>query len=182
LLREVALWHPDLAIIDVRMPPGYSTEGIQAALRIRELYPDVAILLLSQQVESRNLSDLFPDSQDLAGIGYLLKERATGIADFCGIIRNVAGGGVVMDPEVVTALVDSPRRPSLLTEREHEVLALMAEGLSNRALADRLRIAPKTLETHISTIFRKLDLHSEVDENRRVRAVLAYLFGQIDRT
>jgi DNA-binding NarL/FixJ family response regulator len=169
---------PDVAVVDVRMPPSHTTEGLEAARRIRADHPTIAILVLSQYVETRYAVDLIRD--DPAGIGYLLKERVMRLEDLADAVRRVAGGGSVMDPEVVTRLLGRRRSHSPLDElttREREILALMAEGRSNAAIAERLSLEVRTVEGHVRAIFSKLGLEPTVDDHRRVLAVLAYLRG-----
>jgi DNA-binding NarL/FixJ family response regulator len=176
LLRLIERERPDVAIVDVRMPPTHTTEGLEAARQIRSEYPGTAILVLSQYVETRYAIDLIRD--DPAGIGYLLKERVTKVADLADAVRRVAAGGSVIDPEVVARLLGRQRAHSPLDEltpREREILGLMAEGRSNQAIADKLTLDPKTVEGHVSAIFGKLGLEPAAQDNRRVLAVLAYL-------
>jgi len=167
---------PDVVVLDVRMPPTHTTEGLEAARRIRATYPAVAILVLSQYVETRYAVDLL--REDPAGIGYLLKERVTRVADLAEAVRRVAAGGSVIDPEVVSRLLGRQRVHSPLDEltpREREILGLMAEGRSNQAIADRLVLELKTIEGHVRAIFSKLGLEPASEDHRRVLAVLAYL-------
>lgn len=176
LLDLVDRERPDLAVVDVRMPPSHSTEGLEAARRIRATHPGMAILVLSQYVETRHAVDLLRD--DPSGIGYLLKDRVTRVADLADAVRRVAGGGSVIDPEVVARLLGRPRTHSALDEltpREREILALMAEGRSNQAIAERLSLELKTIEGHVRAIFSKLALEPASEDHRRVLAVLAYL-------
>ncbi len=176
LLAVVAREHPDVAIVDVRMPPTHTTEGLEAARRIRSEVPGTAILVLSQYVETRYALELLRD--DPSGIGYLLKERVTRIADLADAVRRVADGGSVVDPEVVARLLGRARRESPLdelTRREREVLSLMAEGRSNAAIAERLFVDPRTVEGHVGIIFSKLGLERGPEDHRRVLAVLAFL-------
>jgi len=176
LLLKVRSYDPDVAIVDVRMPPTQTDEGAQAAETIRSQYPDVGILLLSQIVEARRALQLFSERPE--GFGYLLKDRVLEIDDFLDAVRRVARGGTAIDPEVVAQLIGR-RRPDDplqdLTERERDVLALMAEGRSNQAIGQQLFLSPKTIEMHINHIFRKLALQPTTDAHRRVLAVLAYL-------
>jgi len=176
LLGLIESERPDVAIVDVRMPPTHTTEGLEAARQIRLRYPGTAILVLSQYVETRYALELLRD--DPAGIGYLLKDRVTKVADLADAVRRVAAGGSVIDPEVVSRLLGRPRAHSPLDEltpREHEILGLMAEGRSNQAIAGQLVLDPKTVEGHVSAIFGKLGLEPAAQDNRRVLAVLAYL-------
>lgn len=171
----VAETHPDIAIIDIRMPPTHQRDGLDSAIAIRARAPEIAILLLSQYIETPYLRALL--GSDTKGVGYLLKDRVTGAAAFVDAVRRVAAGGCVIDPEVVALLV-RPARPdplSALTDREREVIALMAEGRSNQAICAQLNFAPKTVETHIRHIFMTLGLEPEPDDHRRVLAVLTYL-------
>jgi DNA-binding NarL/FixJ family response regulator len=178
LLRLVALEQPDVAIVDVRMPPSHTTEGLEAARLIRARHPRMAILVLSQYVETRYAVDLL--RYDPAGIGYLLKQRVTRLTDLADAVRRVAAGGSVMDPEVVARLLGRQRSHSPLDEltpREREILGLMAEGRSNPAIAERLTLELKTVEGHVRAIFSKLGLEQTIEDHRRVLAVLAYLRG-----
>jgi DNA-binding NarL/FixJ family response regulator len=169
---------PDVAIIDVRMPPTQTDEGTRAAQEIRARHPKLGILVLSQIVEARHALRLFSESPE--GLGYLLKDRELEIDDFLEAVRRVAAGGTALDPEVVGQLLGRrlPRSPlDELTAREREVLALMAEGRSNQAICAKLFLSPKTVETHVHSIFSKLGLLSDPNDHRRVLAVLAYLSG-----
>jgi DNA-binding NarL/FixJ family response regulator len=167
---------PDVVVVDVRMPPSHTTEGLEAARQIRSTQPRIAILVLSQYVETRYAVDLL--REDPAGIGYLLKDRVTRVADLADAVRRVAAGGSVIDPEVVARLLGRRRVHSPLdelTSREREILGLMAEGRSNQAIADRLVVELKTVEGHVRAIFSKLGLEPTAEDHRRVLAVLAYL-------
>jgi DNA-binding NarL/FixJ family response regulator len=178
LMAVVARESPDLVVLDVRMPPTHTTEGLEAARLLRATYPGIAILVLSQYVETRYAVDLL--REDPSGIGYLLKDRVTRVADLADAVRRVAAGGSVIDPEVVSRLLGRQRRHSPLDEltpREREILGLMAEGRSNQAIADRLTLEIKTVEGHVRAIFSKLGLEPAVEGHRRVLAVLAYLRG-----
>jgi DNA-binding NarL/FixJ family response regulator len=178
LLALVSRELPDVAIVDVRMPPTHTTEGLEAAHRIRADHPTIAILVLSQYVETRYAVDLIRD--DPAGVGYLLKQRVMRLDDLTDAVRRVAAGGSVIDPEVVARLLGRPRSHSPLdelTSREREILALMAEGRSNAAIAERLTLELRTVEGHVRAIFSKLGLEPTIEDHRRVLAVLAYLRG-----
>jgi DNA-binding NarL/FixJ family response regulator len=179
LLAAVRAHSPDVAIVDIRMPPTHTDEGLRAAEAIRAEYGTaVGILVLSQYVETPFALRLVTDGA--GGVGYLLKDRIEDLDDFADAVRRIAKGGSVIDPEVVAQLVGRRRnRVPLddLTEREREVLALMAEGRSNQAICERLFLAPKTVEAHIGKIFSKLELLPEPDDHRRVLAVLAHLNG-----
>jgi DNA-binding NarL/FixJ family response regulator len=176
LKRAVAAEKPDVAIVDVRMPPTQTDEGSRAAEQIRERYPDIGVLMLSQIVEPQHALRLFGDRPE--GFGYLLKDRVLDIDDFVEAVRRVARGGTVMDPEVVSRLVGRPRQDDPIADlspREREVLSLMAEGRSNAGICAKLFLSPKTVETHVNAIFNKLRLAQAPDDHRRVLAVLAYL-------
>jgi DNA-binding NarL/FixJ family response regulator len=179
LLAAIRIHRPDVAVVDIRMPPTFTDEGLQAAEAIRaEHGSTVGILVLSQYVETTFALRLIADG--IGGVGYLLKDRIDDLDDFADAIRRIAKGGSVIDPEVVAQLVGRRRaRVPIddLTEREREVLALMAEGRSNQAICDRLFLAPKTVEAHIANIFSKLELLPAPDDHRRVLAVLAHLRG-----
>ncbi len=166
----------DLVVLDIRMPPTHTTEGLEAALEIRRRRPATAVLLLSQHVETRFAVDLIAEGSD--GVGYLLKDRVTDVAGFLDAARRVGTGGTAIDPLVVSRLIGRQRRSNPLdglTERERDVLARMAEGRSNLAIASTLDMAERTVESHVRNIFTKLDLLPEVDDHRRVRAVVLYL-------
>ncbi len=167
---------PDVAIIDIRMPPGHSAEGIEAAVEIRRMCPNVGLLLLSQHVETDVAVQLISDFR--GGVGYLLKDRVSDLTDFVNDVRRVANGDCVIDTELVARLLDKKRAGdplAALTERERTLLALMAEGLSNSALSAKLNLSTKTVEAHVRSIFIKLDLVPDVADHRRVLAVLAFL-------
>jgi DNA-binding NarL/FixJ family response regulator len=167
---------PDVVVMDVRMPPTHTTEGLHAAGELKERWPEIGVLVLSQYVESHHALNLLKGAH--GGVGYLLKERITAHAELVDAIVRVADGGTVIDPEVVRKVLDSPRRSNpldRLTAREHEVLALVAEGHSNAAIADLLATSSRTIETHTGRIFTKLDLESTPSTHRRVLAVLAHL-------
>jgi DNA-binding NarL/FixJ family response regulator len=176
LMQMVERHDPDVVVVDVRMPPTHTTEGLEAARRIRELRPSIGILVLSQYVETRHAVDLI--RADPSGIGYLLKDRVVHLDDIADAVRRVAAGGSVIDPEVVARLLGRSRPHSPLdelTRREREILGLMAEGRSNQGIAEALDLEPKTVEGHVSQIFGKLGLERETQDNRRVLAVVEYL-------
>ena len=176
LVRLVELERPDIAVTDIRMPPTHTTEGLQAAAEIRERHPDVAVLLLSQYVETTHALRLL--ERGAGRVGYLLKDRVSDIREFLDAVRRVGAGGSAIDPEVVAQLVVRRRQRDLvgqLTERETDVLKLMAEGRSNAAIGDALSLSPKTVESHVRSIFMKLELEPTEEDHRRVRAVLTYL-------
>ncbi|HEY2074760.1 MAG TPA: response regulator transcription factor [Streptosporangiaceae bacterium] len=175
LLAAVPVHKPDAVIVDVRMPPSYTDEGIRAALVIRRQWPEVAVLVLSQYVEERYATDLL--SANTSSVGYLLKDRVADVAEFVAALRRVADGGTALDPEVVAQLLVRRRSDPLdrLTPREHEVLALMAEGRSNSAIAQTLVITDSAVAKHINSIFAKLDLQPGDGDHRRVLAVLRFL-------
>jgi DNA-binding NarL/FixJ family response regulator len=179
LLAAVTAHKPDLAVVDVRMPPSYTDEGLRAALAARREVPGLPVLVLSQYVEQLYARELLADGS--GGIGYLLKDRVFDSAQFIDAVRRVAAGGTAMDPEVIARLLTRNRggRGALaaLSPRELEVLALMAEGRSNAAIAVRLVITERSVTKHIASIFLKLGLQPSDDDNRRVRAALAYLNG-----
>jgi DNA-binding NarL/FixJ family response regulator len=167
---------PAAAIIDIRMPPGQSAEGIEAAVEIRRMSPGVGLLLLSQHVETHHAMRLMTEFQ--GGVGYLLKDRVSDLATFASDVRRVANGDCVIDPELVARLVDKKREGdplAALTERERRVLALMAQGRSNSALSMELFLSGKTVEAHVRSIFTKLNLAPDAGDHRRVLAVLAFL-------
>lgn len=175
LLDAVAADPPEVVITDIRMPPQHTVEGLEAARTIRRRHPDVGVLVLSQYLETRHVLDLLETG---GKVGYLLKERVTDPAELADAVRRIAAGTSVVDPEVISVIVGRHRRNDpldRLTPREREVLALMAEGRSNHAIAQRLVLTPKTVETHVRSIFMKLDLAPLPDDNRRVLAVLASL-------
>jgi DNA-binding NarL/FixJ family response regulator len=174
-LEVVTATRPDIAIIDVRMPPFTDEDGLSAARTIRQSMPQTAVMLLSSQITTLRMTDLIGDGA--RGIGYLLKDRVGGAEDFIESVRRVAAGGCVVDPEVVAHLLrPAPSDPvDRLTPREREVLALIAEGRSNSAIGQRLSLSPKTVETHIGHIFAALGIPPEPSVHRRVRAVLAYV-------
>lgn len=177
LTEAVAVHRPDIVVTDVRMPPGFSDEGLRAALALRERQPDLPILVLSQYVQRAYAEELL-DSSDGTSVGYLLKERIGHVEDFVDAVRRVAEGATVVDPEVVRQLLRHRRDPlSRLTPREQEVLALMAEGRSNAAVGAALHVSEGTVSKHFGSILTKLDLTLTDATNRRVLAVLAYLRG-----
>ena len=176
LVDAVERHQPDLAVVDVRMPPTLTDDGLRAALEVRKRWPDVGILVLSQYVEERYATDLLGAGTE--GLGYLLKDRVADVADFVAAVRRVAAGGTALDPEVVAQLLARSRRRDplgLLSPREREVLALMAEGRSNTAIAEALVVGDGTVEKHVSSIFTKLDLPPAEGTHRRVLAVLRWL-------
>jgi len=167
---------PNVAVVDVRMPPTHTDEGARAARELREKYPEMGVLLLSQVVEAAHALALFSERPE--GFGYLLKDRVLEIDDFLEAVRRVGRGGTAIDPDVIAQLLGRPREDDPLAEltpREREVLALMAEGLSNRGICGRLFLSPKTVEAHVKSIFMKLGLMPAPDDHRRVLAVLAFL-------
>ncbi|GAA4360766.1 response regulator transcription factor [Actinomadura verrucosospora] len=175
LLAAVAEHRPDLVITDIRMPPGFSDEGLRAAVRLRRADPGLAVVALSQYVELSYAADLL-DSGDGRRVGYLLKDRVVDVADFVAALRQVLDGGTVVDPKVIRQLIGRRRDPlAALSPREHEVLALIAEGSSNAAIARRLVVTEATVGKHVRSILAKLDLPQTDDTHRRVLAVLAYL-------
>jgi DNA-binding NarL/FixJ family response regulator len=175
LMRKVGAHKPDVAIVDVRMPPTHTDEGLRAALRIREELPDIGVLVLSQYVEEEYATELLADRAE--GVGYLLKDRVADVDGFADAVRRVAAGGSALDPEVVSTMLGRKRDEPLagLTPREREVLALMAEGLSNNAIAEQLVVTERAVEKHVTSIFAKLRLPPTGETHRRVLAVLAYL-------
>jgi DNA-binding NarL/FixJ family response regulator len=176
LMLKVRSYSPDVAIVDIRMPPTHTDEGLRAAQEIREKYPSTGVLVLSQYAEPAYAMELLADSAE--GVGYLLKDRVSDVNDFCAAVKRVAEGGSALDPTVVSQLVGRRRRDdpvSELTPRETEVLELMAEGRSNQAIGERLFITPRAVEKHVTSIFGKLGLAAAAEDHRRVLAVLAYL-------
>jgi DNA-binding NarL/FixJ family response regulator len=176
LMLKVRSYAPDVAVVDIRLPPTHNDEGLRAALEIRAEHPDVGVLVLSQYVEVGLALTLLADSAE--GVGYLLKDRIRDIDEFVGAVRRVAEGGSALDPIIVSTLL-SRQRPDdpigQLTPREREILELMAAGSSNQGIADRLVITVRAVEKHVSNIFDKLDLPSTGSESRRVLAVLTFL-------
>jgi DNA-binding NarL/FixJ family response regulator len=176
LARAIEERRPDVAIVDIRMPPSFTDEGLRAAVELRHRHPGLGILLFSQYIETRYAADLLADGA--AGVGYLLKDRVADVADFVDALTRVASGGTALDPEVVTQLLGSTRRRdsvAVLSRREREVLSLMAEGRSNVAIAEQLVISEGAVEKHVANIFVKFDLPVSASDHRRVLAVLRYL-------
>jgi len=166
---------PDVAVLDIRMPPTYTTEGLAAAREMRETMPSVGVLVLSQYVDTHHVMELISSG---GRIGYLLKDHVGDIAEFGDAVRRIAAGGTVIDPDVVAELVGRRRNRDAveeLTEREREVLHLMAQGRTNSAIGSRLHLSPKTVEAHVRSIFMKLQLEPADDDHRRILAVLTYL-------
>ena len=178
LMLKVRSYRPDVAIVDIRMPPTHTDEGLRAAKEIRERYPATGVLVLSQYVEAEYAMELLSESAE--GVGYLLKDRVSDIGEFASAVRRVAEGGSALDPAIVSRLVGRRRGADpldTLTPREREVLELMAEGRSNRAIAERLVVTERAVEKHVTSIFGKLRLPASSEDHRRVLAVLAYLHG-----
>jgi DNA-binding NarL/FixJ family response regulator len=175
LLIAVSEHRPDLAIVDVRMPPSFTDEGLRAALRAREQQPGLPVLVLSQYVEERYAVELL--SGGAGGVGYLLKERVADVAEFVDAVHRVASGGTCIDQEVIAQLMARGRRNPIdvLTPREREVLGLMAQGMTNVAIAKSLTVSDGAVEKHVGNIFSKLGLEPSAEEHRRVRAVLTFL-------
>jgi DNA-binding NarL/FixJ family response regulator len=176
LMLKVRSYSPDVAIVDIRMPPTHTDEGLRAAQEIREKHPGTGVLVLSQYVEAEYALELLAESAE--GVGYLLKDRVSDIAEFASAVRRVGEGGSALDPAIVSQLVGRRRKDDPidhLTPREREVLELMAEGRSNRAVAERLVVTERAVEKHVTSIFSKLGLPSSSDDHRRVLAVLALL-------
>jgi DNA-binding NarL/FixJ family response regulator len=176
LLRKVGAHRPDLAVIDIRMPPTNTDDGLRAAAAIRRSQPDVGVLVLSQYVEATYALELI--GEDARGVGYLLKDRIADFDEFAAALRRVAAGGSVLDPEVVRWMLGRQRETSSLSEltaREREVLGLIAEGCSNQGVARRIVVSERAVEKHVTAILSKLDLPAEPEAHRRVLAVLAYL-------
>jgi DNA-binding NarL/FixJ family response regulator len=175
LRLKVRSYTPDIAIVDVRMPPGNADDGIVAAAEIRRTHPSVSVLVLSQHLEPTYMLELV--GADASGVGYLLKDRVRDVGEFVEAVERVAAGGTAFDPEVVKTLVGGHRRSVLddLSERERDVLSLIAEGRSNRAIGKQLFLSSRAVERHVQAIFRKLGLGDSEDDNRRVLAVLALL-------
>ncbi|MGN9909298.1 response regulator transcription factor [Phytohabitans sp. LJ34] len=173
LLPALISHQPQVAIIDVRLPPTFTDEGLQAAIAARAQIPGLPVLMLSQHVEPMYAHELL--TAPGGGVGYLLKDRVSDVEEFVDAVRRVAGGGTAMDPEVISQLLDRREPLAVLTAREREVLAVMAEGRSNAAIAAKLRITEKAVSKHINNILTKLNMPPSDDDNRRVLAVLAYL-------
>jgi DNA-binding NarL/FixJ family response regulator len=176
LLAAVRTHRPDVAVVDVRMPPTHTDDGLRAAVELRREQPDLGVLVFSQYVETRYATELLADRAD--GVGYLLKDRVAHVSQFVDAVRRVSEGGTALDPEVVTQLFGASRRTdslATLTPREREVLALMAEGRSNTAIAAALVVSGRAVEKHVANIFTKLDLPPSEADHRRVLAVLRYL-------
>jgi DNA-binding NarL/FixJ family response regulator len=176
LMLKVRSWKPDVAIVDIRMPPTQTDEGLRAAKEIRESHPDIGVLVLSQYVETAYAMELLQDSAE--GVGYLLKDRVADVDQFTGAVRRVGEGGSALDPAIVSLLVGRRRGSGpldQLTPREREVLELMAEGLSNNAVAGRMFVTERAVEKHVTSIFGKLRLPASPEAHRRVLAVLAFL-------
>ena len=178
LMLKVRSYSPDVAIVDIRMPPTHTDEGLQAAHEIREKHPGVGVLVLSQYIEPAYAMELLAESAE--GVGYLLKDRISDVHEFSDAVRRVADGGSALDPQIVSQLVGRRRGDDPLgdlTPREHEVLGLMAEGRSNQGIAERLVVTDRAVEKHVTSIFSKLNLAAATADHRRVLAVLAYLRG-----
>jgi len=176
LVHHVDASSAELVVIDIRMPPTHTTEGLEAAVHLRSVRPGIGVLLVSQYVETRFALELLADGG--AGVGYLLKDRIGDLTEFVDSVRRVAAGGTVIDPDVVARIVARERRNNpldALSERERAVLALMAQGRSNQAIADRLIVQVRTVESHVSSLLTKLGIGAEPDDHRRVRAVLLHL-------
>jgi len=176
LLLKVRSYTPDVAIVDIRMPPTNTTEGLEAAKEIRERYPNVGVLLLSQYIEAGYALELLQENAE--GVGYLLKDRISDVKEFADAVRRVGEGGSALDPAVVSRLVGRKREDDPLadlTPREREVLELIAEGRSNQAIAERLVVTPRAVEKHVTSIFGKLRLPATVEDHRRVLAALTFL-------
>ncbi len=176
LRTAVAADPPDVAVVDIRMPPTHTDEGLRAAIELRQRHSGLAVLVFSQYIETRYAAELLADRSD--GVGYLLKDRVAHVNEFVDAVERVAAGGTALDPEVVTQLLGASRRTDRLdslTPREREVLGLMAEGRSNAAIAAALVVTPRAVEKHVGNIFAKLDLPESDTDHRRVLAVLRYL-------
>ena len=177
LLRKVRAHRPDVAVVDIRMPPGNADDGLRAARAMRAELPDIGVLVLSQYAEEHYVTELLQDGAE--GVGYLLKERIADVVRFVDSVRRVAEGGSALDPEIVALMMGRREGGPLasLTEREREVLALMAEGRTNRGIAGELFVSERAVERHVTAIFGKLGLPAGAGDHRRVLAVLAYLDG-----
>jgi DNA-binding NarL/FixJ family response regulator len=178
LLDAVARLEPEVAIVDVRMPPTHTDEGLRAALSIKQRHPGIGVLVFSQYIETRSAAELLAGAP--AGVGYLLKDRVADVSEFVDAIMRVAGGGTVLDPEVVRQLLGAARRAdelAALTPRERQVLSLLAQGRSNAAIAAALTISLGVVEKHLASVFAKLGLAPSDDDNRRVIAAVKYLGG-----
>ena len=176
LMLKVRSYSPNVVIVDIRMPPTHTDEGLRAAQEIRETYPDVGVLVLSQYVEAAYAMELLAESAE--GVGYLLKDRVSDVNEFADAVRRVGEGGSALDPTIVSQLVGRRRRDDpidQLTPREREVLGLMAEGRSNSGIAEQLVVTERAVEKHVTSIFSKLRLPAAAEDHRRVLAVLAYL-------
>jgi DNA-binding NarL/FixJ family response regulator len=176
LMLKVRSYSPDVAVVDIRMPPTHTDEGLQAAQEIREKHPGVGVLVLSQYIEPAYAMELLADSAE--GVGYLLKDRVSDVHEFADAVRRVADGGSALDPTIVSELVGRRRADDPLgglTAREREVLSLMAEGRSNQGIAERLVVTERAVEKHVTSIFSKLRLPASSEDHRRVLAVLAFL-------
>jgi DNA-binding NarL/FixJ family response regulator len=176
LLAAVAAHHPDVAVVDIRMPPTHTDEGLRAALEIRHTYPETGLLVFSQYIETRYAARLLEGTA--SGVGYLLKDRVADVAEFADALARVAAGGTALDPEVVSQLLGASRHArglATMTPREREVLSLMAEGRSNAGIASALVVSAGAVEKHVASIFGKLGLPPAEGDNRRVLAVLRYL-------
>ncbi len=176
LLAAVAEHQPDVAVVDIRMPPTYTDEGVRAAIELRRGHPQVGVLVFSQYIETRYATELLATRS--AGVGYLLKDRVADVGDFVDALARVAAGGTALDPEVVSQLLGASRRAGavdVLSPREREVLGLMAEGRSNGAIAKALVVSDRAVEKHVANIFTKLDLPPSDTDHRRVLAVLRFL-------
>ena len=180
LLRDVELHEPDVAIVDIRMPPTHTDEGVRAAHEIRTRYPRIAIVILSQHVDLGTAMRVLTENPER--LGYLLKDRVTDVDEFVRTLRRVTAGGSALDPEVVSRLLAHTREQRPMTPRDREVLQLVAEGRSNRAIAERLGVTERAVQKHVTSIFLKLDLPDSADDNRRILAVLAYLKPELART
>jgi serine/threonine-protein kinase len=179
LLAMVNKTRPDVAVVDIRMPPTFTNEGLVAAAEIRQRHPHVAVMVLSQHVDVGYAMQLI--TRQTGRVGYLLKDRVVDLDQFTAALRHLAVGGCVIDPALVAELVAAPTRDdplATLSTRERDVLSLLAEGRTDRGIAETLHVAPKTVETHVRAIFRKLDLPTSDTENRRILAVLTYLHAR----